>query len=228
MSFLHECEEKISSLKVHEWIAIALLIGVVGGLACLTSLGEGEVVSLHGSLSQNGPGWVVKNRSRFDVIVKGAVEYPGIYHLHSDMKIKDLLAIAGVSLNADLRRFKVETLVKKGRVINVPAMVMLKVHLRGAVNGDQVVTIPKGSKLEDLIHFVNFPPDADLSVLKKKRRLKDDELIVIPSKSQERETAHEREGAYEGERAHELIHSPNWRLIASARCMAYRLVPSLI
>lgn len=177
MKFLSECEDNISSLKVHEWLAITLVTGIIGGLACLTSFNS------RGEAGKSDSAWVASQSSGFDVTIKGAVDHPGVYHLKSEMKMKDLLAIAGITANADLRRFSLEGMIKKGRIINVPSRAMINVHLKGAVINDQILTLPKNSKLEDLIGMGEFAKDADLAFLKKKRRLKADEVIIVPSKT---------------------------------------------
>lgn len=167
-------ENQVSLLKVHEWLAIAVVIGILAGLAFLTTFsgrGESRQEGINPSLTK------VKG---FDVLIQGAVERPGIYHLESEMKMKDLLAIAEVRQEADLRRLKLDAMVKKGRVVRVPVRMMITVHLKGAVKQEGALRIPKGSKMEDLLELAEFDEDADLKVVRKKRRLKDDEEIIVP------------------------------------------------
>jgi hypothetical protein len=165
--------EKNTSLKVHEWLAIAVLIGILTGLACLTSLrGEASRLNLE---------YLPKKYSGFDVWLKGAVDHPGVYHIQSEMKMKEVLALAGVSQHADLRRFNMDSMIKKGRVINVPERAMINIRLEGAVKMNQTISIPKGSKVEDLRTMVEFLPEADPAFLKKKRRLKPGETLIVPS-----------------------------------------------
>ena len=166
--------ESISSLKVHEWLAIAILIGVLAGLACLTSF------NVKGESGRSGPESHQQKYSGFDVLVKGAVDHPGVYHINSEMAMKELLSLAGLSSNADLRRFNLDALIKKGRIVNVPARAMIDVHLKGAVKEEKTITLPKGSKLEDLVSLVEFAPEANVKALQKKRRLKHDEVIIVP------------------------------------------------
>lgn len=170
----NENDDSFSLLKVHEWLAIAVVIGVIGGLACLTSFYE------RGEVSKVGSELVAKSHKGFDVLIKGAVTHPGIYHINSETKMKEVLALAGVRSDADLRRFNLDAIVKKGRVINVPLRAMITVHLKGAVKTDQTVTLPKGSKFEELLNVGDFTADADLNALKKKRRLKEGEIILVP------------------------------------------------
>ena len=174
MALLNENEDSISSLKVHEWLAIAVVIGIIGGLACLTSF------YARGEASNASSESLTHYQQGFDVLVKGAVNHPGIYHIRSEIKLQELLTLAGVALNADLRRFNLETILKKGRVLTVPVRAMINVHLKGAVKQDQTITLPKGSKLEDLIALVNFASNANVNALKKKRRLKSEEVIIVP------------------------------------------------
>ena len=164
-------EEKISSLKVHEWLAITVIIGMIGGLACLASLQEPRIDTDNFESLAGSQG--------FDVLIKGAVNNPGIYRLPQEMKLKELLILAGVSSNADLRRFHSDTVIKKARTLNVPVRLMITVHLKGAVKEEQDLILPKGSKLEDLIPLVSFSDHANISILKKKQRLKDGEIIHI-------------------------------------------------
>lgn len=170
-----EWEEK-ASLKVREWLIVAITAGLIGGLACLTSFKRS------GEASQAALSLTSQQSQGFDVLIKGAVEHPGIYHIHSEIRMKDLLAMAEVDSNADLRRFSLEAIIKKGRIINVPSKAMIEVRLRGAVDGDQILTVPKNSKLEDLIEIGNFAPETDLAFLKKKRKLKSGEVIQVPLK----------------------------------------------
>lgn len=169
-------EDNITSLKVHEWLAIVVIIGIIAGLACLTSFYDKDE-EIHADSA-----WAAQNHTGFEVHVKGAVDYPGTYHLPYNIKMRDLLALAGVSSNADLRRFNLDAALKKGRIINVPARAMIHVHLKGAVKADKMVVIPKGSKLEDLINLAEFSEDADYNALRKKRRLKEGEVVLVPSR----------------------------------------------
>lgn len=171
---MSEPENQLSLLKVHEWLAITVIIGVIAGLTCLTSLQN------NGTNRTKDSTRVTTTPAGFDVLIQGAVDYPGIYHVESPMKLQELLALAGVRNDADLRRFRLDHLVKKGRTIRVPARQMIQVHLKGAVANEQTLNVPKGTKMEELLSLANFVENADRQVLKKKRRLKADEVIIIP------------------------------------------------
>lgn len=170
-----EQENRLSLLKVHEWLAITIIIGVIAGLTCLTSFQNKQ------EIRPKDMTWMTRTASGgFTILIQGAVDYPGMYHIDSPMTLGELLTLAGVQRDADLRRFRLSTLIKKGRTIRVPLRQMIQVHLRGAVNGEPTLTVPKGTKVEDLLSLADFRTDADIKILKKKRHLKADEVITIP------------------------------------------------
>lgn len=137
-----------------------------------------KVHSIH--LDPHQKSFSKKNQHGFDVLVKGAVEHPGVYHLSSDMQMKDLLAIAGVKNTADLKRYSEDSWIKKGRVVNVLTQQMISVHLQGAVKGPSTLKLPKGSKVNDILNVIQLDEDADIEILQKKRLIKDNETFLIP------------------------------------------------
>ena len=98
-------------LKVREWLAVLILIGCIAGLSLITSL---NTHNLNSSKSQ------VNRYAQFDVLVKGSVKYPGIYHLSSPISMRDLLDLAQPTEDADLKRYKMELMIQRGRSVNVP------------------------------------------------------------------------------------------------------------
>lgn len=170
-------ERQTEELRVHEWLAISVLIGIMGCLAIVTTFHGTKVNS---QLEGHGKGRL----DRFDVLVKGAVDHPGVYHLQVEMPMKEILALAGVRQDADLRRYALEAYVKKGRVINVPSKQMITIFLSGAVRGDTTIKVPKGTKVSDLLSIVDLAEDADVEVLQKKRLLKPNETLHIPKEGE--------------------------------------------
>lgn len=168
-NYQSEAKHGPAGLKVHEWLAVVLLIAAIGGVAGVTSFGQsGEKAIIAGG------------NEGIEIFVKGAVAYPGSYRLPSEMTMQDVLALAQVEAGADLRRFNLNAAVRRGRIINVPARHMITVHLKGAVSKPGAVSMPKGAHLEELLNMVEFKPEADRQWLRKKRKLKADEIIDVP------------------------------------------------
>ena len=168
-------DKKATEIKFHEWLAILILIGIIAGLTIITSNSQ---LNSHGQKIDKAPAHARKNG--VEIIVKGAVRYTGTYRLPPGMLMSDILNFADPLPNADLRRYKLETPLNRSRMINVPLRTMIKVHVKGAVKGPQVIEVPKGTRLEELIEKVIFAENANLNVLKKKRKLKADEIIDVP------------------------------------------------
>lgn len=166
--------EKPAVLKIHEWLAVVILISLVGGLALITSFPNTD-----SHKKNKTPSFIKKEHDGVRVLIKGAVTYPGIYQLPSEMLLGDVLDIAQVNSNADLRRYKLDRKLSKGRVINIPIRKMITIHLKGAVKLPGAMRVPKGTALADLESMVEFSDNADRNALRKQRKLKDNEVVVI-------------------------------------------------
>lgn len=165
---------KSSSLKVYEWLAIVALITAMGLLALMASLTKlsspASIRLSHGHQFQG----------KIEVVVKGHVDKPGVYTVPSNTTMKAMLSLSELRPGADLRRLHMDRPIKRSRVINVKPRPMIRVHLKGAVKSPGTLFIPKGSTLEDLIVLSELTEKADLESLRKKRRLKPDETIIVP------------------------------------------------
>lgn len=167
------------SLKIREWLAVFILVGLISFLAIITTFKSSQKSSHSESLSYREK---ISMNHHFDVVVKGAVGNPGVYHLSSSISMRDLLAIAQVNEDADLRRYNIDQVIQRGRIVNVPSRGVLTVHLTGAVKNPGVIQMPKGSSMQDLLAVVELEDQADRKFLEKKRKLKADEIIDVPYK----------------------------------------------
>ena len=163
-------------LPIHEWLAIAILGGALIMFIAIAFFTDDPVVT-----SKLGtPHYVVSQE--IDVFVEGEVEHPGRHRVNRGFLVKDLLALAVPLSDADLSHIQYDKPLRKGQVLKVPSTV-LTIYLEGAVIDAGVHKFPKGTRLQDLIGAVQFPEDADLSKLRRKRLLKHLETIIIPHKT---------------------------------------------
>lgn len=168
---------KISSeLKVHEWLAVIILISTLTGLSAMAYLSKSTI----GDKERLAPAFLTTH-GKIEVLVKGAVIHPGIYCVPSMTTLAEVLIIAQVAPEADLRRYQLDNPIKRGRSINIPSREMITIDIKGAVKNPTKVTVPKGSKLEDLLNLIDFTDHADLKYLQKKRKLKSGEEITVPA-----------------------------------------------
>lgn len=99
-------------LKVHEGVAMSLLIGLIGVVILITQLSPIESILVTGKEN-------LLKRDSVEIVVKGAVEFPGLYRFPSHVSMREVLEVAQPLAEADLRRYQLDKLVKRGRVINV-------------------------------------------------------------------------------------------------------------
>lgn len=167
-------------LKIREWVAVFILVGLISSLAIITTFKSSQKSSHAESLSYREK---MSMNHDFDVVVQGAVSTPGVYHLSSPLSMRDLLSIAQVNEDADLRRYNLDQMIQRGRVVNVPSKGVIAVHITGAVKNPGMIQIPKGSSMQDLLAVVELEDQADKKFLEKKRKLKPDETIHVPYKA---------------------------------------------
>lgn len=168
-----QSEDIEQRLLIHEWMAIAALIGL---LVLLTTFAFLSVD--HPSVRVDPPHYAVD--PEIDVFVEGAVEHPGKHRIKRGSLVKDVLAVARPLQDADLNRIKPESKVHKGRVIRVPYITSVIIYLEGAVKTSGQLLLPRGSRLRDLTSSIQFQEGANLRHLNKKRLLKDFEVITVP------------------------------------------------
>lgn len=169
------------ALKIHEWLAVIVLIAILGALSMMAYITKGDI----GDRDRSLPAFLSKS-GKIEILIEGAVAHPGIYYLPSSIAMKDVLMLAQPTPHADLRRFNLKASIKKGRMIKVPLRAMITVHLKGAIKNPGGVSILKGTRLMDLEPLIQFEENADRKSLNKKRKLKEGEIIIIQEKSRSR------------------------------------------
>ncbi|MBA2369735.1 MAG: SLBB domain-containing protein [Candidatus Protochlamydia sp.] len=160
-------------LPAHEWLIVSLLIISLLLLSFVTLFWKKN--SFPVSHEQ-----IELTNERIEVTVQGAVERPGIYELNKGSKLKDFWKICLPHPEADLRRFKPNSLLRDGQTLKVPFKEYITVHLKGAVASAVSLRVLKGTALKEMMHLIEVLPEGDLGKLNKQRRLKDQEIIHIP------------------------------------------------
>lgn len=169
--------DSISHLAPAEWLAVIAIMGFLIMLTALSMLGSGDLEDLDlGAPHHLKPQF-------FEVLIQGAVTKPGSYQVPVEARIKEIVALAEPSPEADLKGIKATSKVRNGQVINVPAKEMIEIKVSGAVKGKaQTVKIPRGTRLNELEAYVAFDGKADIAKLDRKRYLRNGEEVVVPYK----------------------------------------------
>ncbi|MCB1111385.1 MAG: SLBB domain-containing protein [Chlamydiales bacterium] len=162
-------------LLPHELTAVALMLAFIAFLTALSLSGQatGDLVSLTKESREAG---------LIEVRVGGAVEHPGLFKMQTGAKYEDLLALAGTTDHADLRKIKKNRKLKHGRSYQVKARPQTTIYLEGAVKTPGPYQVYADLKLNELVDKNWYSDDADLTVIQKKRRVKAGEVIRIPQK----------------------------------------------
>jgi hypothetical protein len=164
------------SLHVHEWLAVMAVIGLIG---CLTAISWWN--GHNPSTFEKGPPQFIAAQE-IEINIQGAVVNPGRRLVKKGMTVREALAQAGLLAEADLQKVNLDAKVRRNQTIKVPKQATVTVYVEGAVLLPGPVVLPKGAKLQDLIDKLRFQDSADVEPLRKKRRLKEGETIVISTK----------------------------------------------
>jgi hypothetical protein len=156
-----------------EWLAITAVIFLFLALTLIAHLSP--FVSDNSEVGE--PHYLVPKE--VEIFVTGAVEDPGIYRLPQGSTQKDLLTKIKPKPNADLRKLKGRAKLYNGQEIEIAELPLITVYLEGEVENPGPIHISEGSSLQDLMKEIRFKPGADKAKIQKKRKLKDQETIVV-------------------------------------------------
>ncbi len=162
------------NLKVYEWLALSVLFSL---LAMLTLL----------SLRDFPPSTLARDQAHFvldpniTVFVEGALANPGSFKLKREATYKDLLSQLTLLPEANLAKLNLKAKLRQNQTIKLPFKPYLTIKVEGAVAQPLTLQMPKGAKLEDLLDKIAFLPEANRKKLRLKQRLKNNDVIIIPS-----------------------------------------------
>ncbi|MBA3602266.1 MAG: SLBB domain-containing protein [Parachlamydiaceae bacterium] len=166
-----------AQLFVHEWLAIAIILGFLLLLTLIAAIGQSQDHEAHKTV----PGNYLKPQE-IEFHIEGAVAKPGIYRVKVGTKLKEAIILAEPLLEADLRKIKPASRVRNGQKVVLATREMISISVSGAVQEGVTLSVPKGLRLNELSKYVKFTDDADIEKVKSKRHIKNQEKIEVPSK----------------------------------------------
>lgn len=130
------------------------------------------------------------------VDIKGEVLYPGYYEVSSNLRVGDVITIAGgFTMNADSTTINQAEKIEDEMVIVIPKkentafvipsdIVKIVVEIKGEVLYPGIYTLSQNSRITDLIELAGgLTEDADMSLVNQASRLLDGEIVLVPSYS---------------------------------------------
>lgn len=165
-------------LHVHEWLAV---VAIVGFLLLLTLIVICRGGNTHIFVENEGRHYL--KPQTIDLYVDGAVAKPGSYQVKAGTLTKDVIAMAEPLPEADLRKIRPASKARNGQSYIIPKRATITISISGAVQTEGPLTIPKGTRLNELTQFTQLKTTADLDKINRKRYLKDNESLYIPEKT---------------------------------------------
>ena len=130
--------------------------------------------------------FIAAEQEKIILIMQGAVKKPGAYKFLPGVSLKDVVKKVALSRYADLDGIDWDASLTSSATIRIPSLSCLQITVAGAVETEGLVELPLESKVVDIKKKVRFQKNADLSVLKSRRYIKNKEHFIIPFKEKKK------------------------------------------
>ena len=158
-----------SALYMREWVIVYLFLALLLTIAALSYSKKHSLIA---------------PETKINVTVMGAVREEINLQIHALSTVADVLALVDLLDDADLDKLIIDERVKPGIFI-MPKKQKTAVYATGAVKKMGVHYVPEGCRFNELVEFIPTTSDADMRYFtRKRRRVAEGELIVVPSISQ--------------------------------------------
>src|SRR5262245_38195463 len=115
------------SLYIHEWMAVMGIIGLLGFLTGISWWNQ----HFPAQIETGTPHFIAEQE--IEITVEGAVEHPGSHKVKKGTTVRDALAQAILLPEADVRRLKLDSKVRRHQIIKVPKHQFITIIVEGAV-----------------------------------------------------------------------------------------------
>jgi hypothetical protein len=159
-----------TSLRLAEWLVVfsVLLILIAFSLVAKIQAFRARIPLVH-------------ERAQVEVTILGHVSKPGCYAVEWGSSLSEVLVKANPKLYANVQELPCHEQMVKNCTYTVEKLEALTVFVEGACESAELRVLV-GSRVCDLRGLIQFHPNADLSLFKKKRYLKNKEIIKISLK----------------------------------------------
>lgn len=120
-----------------------------------------------------------------EVKITGCVKKPGVFHVPQSSSLRSIARQARFSPAADLSRIDLDRSIQESCSIHIPSLENIVVRVEGCVAEPSAVAMPVGSRISDVKKHIILTQDADPTVFKSRRLLKNNEIIFIEPKNSE-------------------------------------------
>ncbi len=161
------------NLTSSEWLLSAGLLAILASLVAVGKINSSMAFSQIETHSVE--------QARFTPLsVEGAVARPGSYRHELGAPLAETVLKAKPTRFADLKSLSLEETSERSLIIKVKELTEIEVLIVGAVLNPGPLRLPAGSRLCDLKSKIQCSKEADRSLFKRRRLLKDGEIVEIP------------------------------------------------
>lgn len=161
------------SLNVSEWVISGSLILILLSLLLISHFHQHRKKLQISAIKESV-------ESQIDIEISGEVSRPGVFSVVPGTRIGDLIKKSRPKRYADLSSIDLDSPALVACELIIPQLKELNVKIEGAVAVPIVLKMPIGSRISDLKSKIQSEQDADLGFFKRRRLLKNEEIITIP------------------------------------------------
>lgn len=165
------------SIRSTEWLLAISLLAVMASLVIVSKI---NVHRADSTLATEG-----KEAEMIAVTIEGAVAKPGSYSVPAGTPVETVLRKARPKPWANLQKISLRQIVEAPINIVVEELSEIKVTVKGAVVECEEIVLPARSRICDLKSKIHLSEEADKGFFRKRRALKQGEIIEVPKKTVE-------------------------------------------
>ena len=120
--------------------------------------------------------------SKIQVEITGCVRREGTFEVPQGTLLCEILRKAGLKPLSDTSTIDLDQPIDTSLQIHIPELQQIEVRVEGCVAKKVLLNLPIGSRICDLKEIVLTTPEADLAFFKRKRRLKNHEVVCVPNR----------------------------------------------
>lgn len=169
------------SLQSSEWLLIGSLLAIMASLVIIAKVNAYRAASTISIADLK--------QEQILVTIAGAVAKPGEYSVLSGTPISEVLRKARPKPWANLQILPIKQVIEAPLHLNVEELTEITVSVRGAVDEPMKIVLPAKSRICDLKSKVSLTAEADKSFFRRRKVLKEGDVIEVPKKTVEKNSA---------------------------------------
>jgi hypothetical protein len=166
----------MKKLFASEWLLVGSLLMILASLVVIAKVNTHKASGL---LLASAP--AAPPVEMILVTIEGAVSKPGTYEFPVGSRMGDVLKKARPKPFANLKNLSLAERVDQPLNLKIEELAEISVQIIGAVTESVELVLPMGVRICDLKSKISLRPEADKQFFKKRRRLRDGEVLEIPA-----------------------------------------------